>query len=559
MWGQGMKRFAVLLVVAGLGASTFGAVASAAPSDSTSTSTDTSGAASGDAVANAVAARSGVTWAPCDDPTLQFFGAECAMLSVPLDHDRPGGAKIQLALSMVRHTVPDSDYQGIMLVNPGGPGGSGLIWSILGYFVPNGAGAAYDWIGFDPRGVGSSVPALSCIPDYQGPNRPDYIPRTRALENIWLARSKSYADACGANGGDLLSHLKTTDVAKDMEDIRHALHQRELNYYGFSYGTYLGQVYATLFPERVRRMVFDSNIDPTRVFYQSNLDQDIAFERNMKIWWAWLAQYDSVYHLGTTERAVERLWYAEQDKLRRSPAGGVVGPDEWADIFLGAGYVQFTWLDLGDLFANWVANRDPAPLVSAYPTTDYPGADNGFAMYLAVECTDAPWPTNWRVWRRDNWDTFEKAPMYTWANAWFNAPCAFWPAKPGRAVDVNGRRVPPILLIDETLDGATPFQGSLEVRKRFPQSVLLAEPGGTSHATSLSGNACVDNTIADYLATGALPPRQPGNGPDTTCDPLPVPVPVAGPVTAVPALASAGVADNVRRQMLIQLISHIHR
>ena len=95
---------------------------------------------------------------------------------------RPGGAKISLAVSRVRHTSPDADYQGVMLVNPGGPGGSGLVYSILGQFVPNGAGNTYDWIGFDPRGVGASRPSLSCIPDYFGYNRPYYIPVTRALE-----------------------------------------------------------------------------------------------------------------------------------------------------------------------------------------------------------------------------------------------------------------------------------------------------------------------------------------------------------------------------------------
>jgi hypothetical protein len=108
--------------------------------------------------------------------------------------------------------------------------------------------------------------------------------------------------------------------------------------------------------------------------------------------------------------------------------------------------------------------------------------------------------------------------------------------------------VAPILLIDETLDAPTPYTGSLEVRKRYPQASLLAEPGGTSHADSLFGNECVDNTIADYLATGALPPRQAGAGPDATCDPLPVPVPAA---SAAPAARAAAVgAQAVRRQMV---------
>ena len=138
-----------------------------------------------------------ITWGPCDDPTLEFFGAECGMLSVPLDYSRPQATKIQLAVSRVVHTVPDDQYQGPMLVNPGGPGGSGLIFSILGAFVPGGAGGAFDWIGFDPRGVGSSIPALSCIPDYAAGPAPALRPHHRCIESAWLERSSGYAEACG--------------------------------------------------------------------------------------------------------------------------------------------------------------------------------------------------------------------------------------------------------------------------------------------------------------------------------------------------------------------------
>lgn len=205
-----------------------------------------------------------------------------------------------------------------MLVNPGGPGASGLVLSIMGQFVPNGAGNAYDWIGFDPRGVGSSRPSISCQPDYFSGNRPDYIPRRRALEHTWLARSKAYAADCSKNAGSLLNNMTTVDSAKDVESIREALEVQQINYYGFSYGTYLGQVYSSLYPQRIRRMVLDSNVDPRRVWYQANLDRDVAFERNIKIWFGWLAEYDSVYHLGTTADAVEHVFYAEQDTLRRN-------------------------------------------------------------------------------------------------------------------------------------------------------------------------------------------------------------------------------------------------
>jgi TAP-like protein len=138
--------------------------------------------------------------------------------------------------------------------------------------------------------------------------------------------------------------------------------------------------------------------------------------------------------------------------------------------------------------------------------------------------------------------------LVSWMLARFNAPCRTWPAKAGNPVDVSGRRVPGILLIGETLDAAMSFSGSLEVRKRFPSSSLIALPGGTSHANSLAGNECLDNQIADYLASGTLPPRKPGNRPDATCDPLPVPAPVA---TAAGQLRSA---DSSKYALLDKLL-----
>ena len=112
-----------------------------------------------------------------------------------------------------------------------------------------------------------------------------------------------------------------------------------------------------------------------------------------------------MYHLGTTADAVEQVFYAEQDTLRRKPAGGVVGPDEWADIFLNAGYNRHTWLELGATFAGWVHDGDAAALVMEYQDFDSPGDDNGFAVYNAVQCTDVQWPQIWQQWRRDNWRT----------------------------------------------------------------------------------------------------------------------------------------------------------
>jgi pimeloyl-ACP methyl ester carboxylesterase len=473
-----------------------------------------------------------IAWGHCSVQLPPFV--QCGYLSVPLDYRDPGGQQIQLAVSRIAHT--SRHYQGVVLTNPGGPGVSGLgtggnlAAALLGEGFAAAAGE-YDWIGFDPRGVGASKPAISCMPGYFRSDRPSYVPRTPPLLNYWLAQSKAYAGACEAKGplqAALLRHMTTPDLARDMDLIRVALHQSQISYYGLSYGTYVGQVYATLFPSHVRRLIMDSNVDPRGVWYQANLRQDIAFNRNENIWFGWLARYHSVYRLGRTETAVHELFYATEGRLRTHPAGGQIGPDEWADLFLGAGYAQKSWAPLGRAFADWAhghSRRADSELISIYRSADHPGNDNSFAVYLSVECTDRSWPISWGVWNRDVSSINAIAPFATWANAWFNAPCIYWPAPAAKPVQVNGSAIRSALLIDETLDAATPFQGSLVVRRLFPHSVLLAEPGGTSHANSLNGNRCVDRTIARYLTSGALPPRKRSARWDETCAPLPTPVP----------------------------------
>ncbi|WP_328525479.1 alpha/beta fold hydrolase [Kribbella sp. NBC_00359] len=485
-----------------------------------------------------------VQWGACTDPRLARAGAQCGYVVVPLDYDHPKGTKIQLAVSRVMHKTPDSQAQGPMLVNPGGPGGSGLIYAILGPAIPHGAGDAYDWVGFDPRGVGSSKPALSCIPDYSGYNRPFYVPVTRKIEQTWLKLSKSYAKACDANQHALLGHLKTTDSVRDMESIRKALGAPQINYYGFSYGTYLGQVYGTLYPNRLRRVVFDGVVNATRVWYNANLDQDIAFNKSVKVFFQYVAAHDSTWHLGKTEAAVERLYYREMVKLIGHPADGKIGPSEWTDVFTQAAYYVYGWVDVADAFAAWVHNRDASGLVALYGGP--PFDDNGYAIYLGVSCTDAAWPSKWSTWQRDNWRTFAKAPFLTWANAWFNAPCFYWPAKAGRPVKVDGRGVKSLLMINETLDAATPYSGALQTRKTFPHSVLIEGVGGTTHAGSLSGVTCTDDRIAAYLQTGALPPRKPGNRSDVQCDPVPAP---ETPAAAAAKSTSTGTAKSLRNTL----------
>ena len=145
-------------------------------------------------------------------------------------------------------------------------------------------------------------------------------------------------------------------------------------------------------------MVLDSNVDPRHVWYAANLNQDVAFDRNINIWFGWLAKHNAAYHLGATQKAVHDLWYAQLAALAKKPAGGIIGPDEWTDAFLGAGYYQQTWTDLADVFSQWVHQHDLAPLRFAYESQDTPGDDNGYAVYDAVQCSDVQWPQSWARW-----------------------------------------------------------------------------------------------------------------------------------------------------------------
>ena len=516
-----MRAYVVMPVVGCLAAAALTVVTTAPGNAGTAGAAGTAAGATAAAKAAAVPAR--VRWGRCSDRFLRSAGAQCGFVRVPMDYRRPAGRTIRIAVSRVRHTVPRRQFQGVMLVNPGGPGGSGLSLAALGQIMPGGSGRFYDWIGFDPRGVGASRPALSCLPGYFHRDRPPYIPTTTAIRDTWLARAQSYVNACEANAPVLLQNMRTADVARDMNRIRMALGRPRINYYGYSYGTYLGQVFATMFPDQVRRMVLDSNVNPTRVFYQANLDQGPAFERVIQRWFGWIARHDGVYRLGKTRFAVQRLFYRTEQSLKRRPAGGIVGPSEWDDAFLLPGYAQVTWPDFAKVFSAWARHHRARPLVRAYRSIDTPGDDNGFAVYNAVQCTDARWPTRWARWERDNSRLNRIAPFLTWGNVWFNAGCRVWPVQGGPRVHVNGHRVR-ALLLDETLDAATPYKGSLAVRKRFPRSSLVATIGGTTHAASPNlSPRCVNRRIGAYLRTGKLPERRPGRRADVTCRPLPPP------------------------------------
>ncbi len=465
-------------------------------------------------------------WHRCTGQLAAAGVPDCATLSVPLNYAEPGGRHISLALDMFPATAPQRQQQGIMLVNPGGPGASGLAFAAeIAQGLSPGVAAEYDIVGFDPRGVGSSVPALSCDPGFFAGVRPNYIPANAAAEQVLVNRAKSYAGDCEKNFGWLLPYMTTQDVARDMDAIRAAFGVPTINYYAFSYGTYVGQVYATLFPGRIRRMVLDSVVDPTGVWYTDNVEQDYAFQASIEAFYAWVARYDGIYHLGSIAAQVQAAWYQARNQLLTQPVDGTFGADEFDDTFLRGGYLNTVWPGFAQALSSYLNDGQTADLITQYQgngTQD----ENGFAVYNAVQCSDVNWPRNWSFWISDTERVYRTAPFQAWDNAWFNASCAFWPVKgPAKPLQVNGAGLPGILMLQGTLDPATPYAGAQDARKLLPSARMVVVEGGGNHGQSMEqpSNSCVQRYLNAYLATGALPE---GSGPvNATCPAVPDPTP----------------------------------
>ncbi|WP_128434216.1 alpha/beta hydrolase [Streptomyces cyaneus] len=470
-----------------------------------------------------------LTWKKCG--TKKYPTLQCASLEVPLDHSRPRGRQITLALSRIPHTA--KKYQGPLLVNPGGPGGSGLtLAGFVASALPKAVAAQYDVIGFDPRGVGKSKPALDCKPGHFAAVRRDAVPSTSQIEQANLLRAEAFARACGEKYGDVLPYIDTISSVRDMDRIRTALGARQINYFGYSYGTYLGAVYAKLFPERVRRAALDSVVDPTGVWYDDNLAQDHAFDARHRAFMAWIAKHDTTYRLGRDPEKVEAKWYAMRAALARRAAGGKVGASELEDTYIPGGYYNGYWPYLAEVFAAYVNGKNADPLVEAYEKFGAADAsdDNGYSIYTSVQCRDAAWPRDWQEWRTDNWAVYAKAPFMTWNNAWYNAPCAFWPTSSLPSVSVANSKAPPVLLFQATEDAATPYAGAVTVHRLLARSSLVVEQGGGNHGITLGGNACLDKHLAAYLADGTVPR---GRGAvDAVCEAQPDPKPLSSKVAA---------------------------
>ncbi|NEB84037.1 alpha/beta hydrolase [Streptomyces anulatus] len=484
--------------------------------------------ARGTAIAAARATAAGIDFVSCPEKEMLPDSLKCGTVKVPLDYANPDGKQLELTVSRTPATGPAAERQGAFVYNPGGPGASSITFPMAGELPEwKEIAEAYDLVGYAPRGVNGSSAPLSCqdpVAYTKGPTDAPTHP-TQEYKERRVARAQAYAEGCATHAGETLRHYTSLNNARDLDILRAALGEPRLTFMGASYGTYFGALYATLFPSHVRRMVFDSAVDPDpeQIWYRSNMGQSLAFEARWEDFRRWVAKHDDVYHLGTTPEAVQERYDEVRAELAVKPAGGKVGPGQLHSAFLGAGYYDDYWAMRATALSEYVRGN-PEPLVAQASPRAVAANDNenAQAVYTAVECNDAPWPEDFEVWDRDHTELARVAPFETWDNAFSNLPCAFWPAPRQRPLEVGTRwgELPPVLILAAERDAATPYKGALELRKRLPGSSLVTERDAGTHGIGGAGNTCVDDHLRRYLLTGEVP----GRGADCAAHPEPNPV-----------------------------------
>lgn len=425
----------------------------------------------------------------------------CATLKVPLDYADPTGPTIELSLNELPARRP-GERIGSLLVNPGGPGGSGLEFVAGGIDLPTTVLDRFDIVGFDPRGVGAST-GLPCgdntVPAFR---RVDSSPDTPDEQAALDAAAKDVVDDCATNAGNLLPHLGTDDVVRDMDTIRQALGEDQINYLGISYGTLLGLRFAELFPQQARAIVIDGVVDPTQDFRAFLRQQTIAFDKQIT------AIFDSCPDGG--EDCPPGGAAAAYDEVSRrvesAPIPGanrqMLGPSELVTAALIPTYepsaqpLFYTALTQALEGDGSVMLR----LSSAYENSVK------YTLYAAVECIDSPHPVGSGEYRAFAQELEALSPRFGGAIANELLPCAFWPAPVHNIIGpVTAPGAPPILVIGTTGDAATPYQQAVDVAATLQNGRLLTFDG-SGHA-AYGKSTCAANTEAAYFVDLTLPPE----------------------------------------------------
>jgi len=434
----------------------------------------------------------------------------CARLEVPLDYQDPDGRTAQIALLRVTAKGEASKRIGSILLNPGGPGFSGMGYAatVANALADGPIAKQFDLIGFDPRGVGASTPALDCFTDAQREADVPLSTLNAGVEDYTGDETRQLYQQCAERSGgeDVLAHVGTRDVVRDMDVLRAVLGDEKLTFAGASYGTRLGAVYAEMFPHNVRAMVLDGAVDPTTGTTARRLVQFAGFQRgfdNMAAFCARTADCPLGTDPAQATAAFQQLLQplidqpivtADGRKLTYTAAlNGLVLPlyseAGWPTIVQG-----ITELKSGNA-RTLMLLRDLAQSRSADGRYG-----NAVEATMAIECLDEErhTPEQETAMKRA---VFKVAPfMDTGRPVKARDICEHWPVKPtlGYPYATNIEGLPRTLVVSVTRDPATPHEGGISLARTLGASLLTVE--GEQHGVALiGGNPCVDGVVNDYL------------------------------------------------------------
>ncbi|WP_335933773.1 alpha/beta hydrolase [Streptomyces sp. PTD5-9] len=465
--------------------------------------------------------RQHLAWGSCatgpDDTMgqeLDKAGVQCADVTVPLDYADPGGRTITVAMSRLKAT--DTRHRiGAILLNNGGPGGTAVESPPQIREAMKGVGARYDIVGFDPRFVGRSTPLDCSWPTGMffrsaGPDRAGF--------DRQVAFQKDLADKCRATNASVLPYVTTRNTARDMDVIRGALGERKISYLGYSYGTYLGTVYSQMFPGRHDRMVLDGAIAPDD--YGPRLMRDALGENEQALadWADWAAARDDAYHFGRTRAQVLALVDRVAEAAARHPLTVGTGSETFRLDDSHIPLLLFTTLsddtdatrsDLGEVVSvlSEAAKGNSTRLSPGFAemlryvlTGD--GSQTG-SVQAAILCGDRAVPRDPESYWRDIEAARAAHPLFGPMTESI-LPCAFWDRP--REEPTRVRHDAPALIVAATGDPRTTYRSTLKLHGQLPSSKLVTLEGANRHALyGEYGNACVDDQVNRYLATGELP------------------------------------------------------
>jgi pimeloyl-ACP methyl ester carboxylesterase len=451
-------------------------------------------------------------WQACDN------GFQCAHLLVPFDYDHPDGRRFTLPVIKLAATE-ESRRIGALVLNPGGPGGSGVQYALGARSeLPAAVRARFDIVGFDPRGVGGSEPALHCL---SGPQLDQYLatddePATVDQLAAVVGQSKLFAARCAQNSAALLPYVGTENAARDLDVLRSALGDAQLSYLGKSYGTYLGAWYAQLFPRRVRALVLDGAVDPATSGLQSDITQAQGFQVAFASFTSWCLARAGCPLGGTSSGPAARAVPQVQALITRAnaaPLANQLNDGQVADGAMlvtgiaAALYSTAYWPDLKSALASAFAG-DGTMLVELANLLVERNANGTYSNLAdsdtAVNCLDRPWPRTVAAYQAAARQAARQAPLFGPSIVWGSLACAYWPvpAAPLPVIRAAGAR--PILVVGTLRDPATPYRWAQALARDLASGVLLGW-NGDGHTAYGQGSACVDTIVNDYLIEESVP------------------------------------------------------